>query len=155
MAQAVHVLTVQDHLFINLQVSKKQHNWNFERLEEGVYYQYGYGKSVDVIGQAGRYATGFSRKSPFAGANVATGFVGLLTFLRMNGYSFELEPASAVTWWQQMRNAGENAKDRLAGFATFGADSHGEEIADLIQWVLTTYAEAITKMVEEEQRLAS
>ncbi len=155
MAQAVNVLTVQDHLFINLQVSKKQHNWNYARLEEAVFYQYGYGTSTDVLGQAARYANNFSRKAPFAAANVATGFVGLLSFLKINGYEFDLAPADAGQWWQILRNSGDATKGKLTEFAQVEEHSQHVEVSDVIQGILSTYSEAIAAMVSEETRMAS
>ena len=55
---ALHYLTIQDILWINLQVTKKVQHFNYARLEEGTFYQYGYGRSTGSPGRSGSSASG-------------------------------------------------------------------------------------------------
>ena len=98
MAAALTTLTVQDMLWVNLQITKKSGGFNFATLEEAVYNQYGYGDSVDVIGQAATFVTEFVRMKPFEKGNGASAFVGLVAFLECNGKSLRVEPEKALDW---------------------------------------------------------
>lgn len=146
-AVALEYLTVQDHLFINLQVSKKKNTWNFARLEEGVYFQYGYGGSTDLFLQAARYATGFPRKAPFDGSgNLATGFVGLIAFLALNGYALNVPVAEAAGWYRNFPTDAEKGKVHLQGSVVESGDHH-PEVESVVNGVLTKYASAIESLV--------
>ncbi|HWP30647.1 MAG TPA: hypothetical protein VNK96_02835 [Fimbriimonadales bacterium] len=94
----VHYLTVQDVLWINTEITKKVCSFKYLQLEEAVNYQYGYGKSVDVLGQAGQFLQGFLRLRPFETGNRATAFISALTFLKINGFDIDLDPHSAKDW---------------------------------------------------------
>ncbi|MCH8273871.1 MAG: hypothetical protein IH851_03695 [Armatimonadetes bacterium] len=94
----IHYLTVQDILWINGQVTDKVNPFKYAQLEEGTFFQYGYGKSEDVLGQAGNFLQGFIRLRPFSEGNRATALVSALTFLVINGYDVTLEPEKAAEW---------------------------------------------------------
>ena len=94
----LHYLTVQDILWINHEVTKKVNEYKFAQLEEATFFQYGYGKSEDVLGQAGTFIEGFMKLRPFASGNKATAFVSTLSFLKLNNVDVNLEPAAAATW---------------------------------------------------------
>lgn len=105
---SLHYLTVQDMLWINLQViGGKAQSWHFMKLEEGTYYQYAYGSSADLIPQAARFVSGFTKNAPFAEGNEASALIGVLTFLAMNGMSVSLNDASGAAWFGRARNASE------------------------------------------------
>ena len=89
-ADTLNYLTVQDMLWINLQVTKKVNSYHFMKLEEGTFYQYGYGASTDLMSQAARFVKGFAKNAPFADGNDMTALVGFLAFLRINGYQLDL-----------------------------------------------------------------
>lgn len=94
----LHTLTVPDMLWINLQVTKDTQQYNYARLEEAVFCQYGYGDSHEVLAQAGQFLTGFRRLRPFTHGNAACAFIGTLVFLEINGYSVELDEDAAGDW---------------------------------------------------------
>jgi len=94
----VHYLTVQDVLWINTEITKKVSSFKFLQLEEAVNYQYGYGKSADILAQAGQFLQGFLRLRPFEDGNRATAFISALTFLKINGFEIHLEPPAAKDW---------------------------------------------------------
>ena len=87
MAASLHYLTIQDVLWINLQVTKKVQHFNYARLEEAVFYQYAYGDSKTLFPQAARFITGFLKMRPFEAGNEATAAVSCLAFLLLNGYA--------------------------------------------------------------------
>ena len=78
-------LTVQDLLWINLQVTQKSNPFEFDKLEESVNYQYGYGGSCDVLAQAENFLSGFKRNAPFSAGNDKTAEVAHRAFLLLNG----------------------------------------------------------------------
>ncbi|MBL8048585.1 MAG: hypothetical protein JNJ45_07885 [Chthonomonas sp.] len=85
----LHYLTVQDLLFVNLQVDKKVNTFDFAALEDASFFQYGYGQSTDILTQASRFYRGFLEKAPFTAGNEGTALVGALTFLAINGYTLK------------------------------------------------------------------
>jgi len=87
MASSLKYLTVQDILWVNFQLTRKSSPFDYAKLEEAVYYQYSYGDSDELVIQAARFLSGFSKQSPFEGANDPTAFVGTMTFLRVNGFA--------------------------------------------------------------------
>ena len=103
---ALHYLTVQDILWINLQLTRKVQHFNYAKLEEAVYYQYAYGESSSLIPQASRFLGGFAKLKPIADGNEATAFVATLTFLEINGKSLDLQGADAMAWYRL--NAGKD-----------------------------------------------
>ena len=66
-------LTVQDLLWINLQVTGTVNKFDYARLEDGAFYQYGYGKSKDLLAQAARFYPGLKHKAAFTAGNEPSG----------------------------------------------------------------------------------
>ena len=94
---ALVYLTVQDMLYINLQATKKVNAFDFARLEEGTFYQYGYGPSKDLLRQAQRFSKGFLKNAPFTEGNELTALIGTLAFLEVNGYTIDHGSAMGST----------------------------------------------------------
>ena len=105
---SIHYLTVQDILWINHEVTNEVLPYKYAQLEEASFGQYAYGGSQDVIRQAARFLSGFSKLRPFAAGNKATAFIAVLTFLSINGYQIALDPANTASWFEQ---ASERMKD--------------------------------------------
>lgn len=100
---SVQYLTVQDILWLNLQVTKTTNAFNFATLEEATFYQYGYGGSANVLAQAARFLSGFTAKQPFAGkGDAATAFLGCAGFLYANGYDLEVPASEAKGWLERI-----------------------------------------------------
>src|SRR3569832_347171 len=97
-------LTVQDILWINLQVTKKVHHFNYARLEEATFYQYAYGESNSLVPQAGRFIGGFLRMHPFEAGNEATAFVAGAAFLKINGKEINLPDEKAHAWFERIQS---------------------------------------------------
>lgn len=93
---AVRYLTVQDLIWINLQVTGNVYTFDYAMLEEAACFQYGYGSSTSLESQAARLFWAFANKRPFTRGNEATGFVGMHALLRINGLHMPLtDKASA------------------------------------------------------------
>jgi prophage maintenance system killer protein len=98
---SINYLTVQDVLWINRQLTNRDVPFHFATLEEATFYQYGYGGSVDVVGQAGRLVGGFRKLAPFNEANEATAFVATLSFLKLNGFDVKLTDKDGAGWFER------------------------------------------------------
>jgi prophage maintenance system killer protein len=142
-------LTVQDHLWINFQVTKTKNRWNFAKLEQAVYLQYSYGKSKDLITQAARYGAGFGKSSAFSGGNEATGFVGLLCFLAVNGYHWKLTDKDALSFYDSIRNQSEQAGDLIRKYSTYHDEDHAMSLADAAKWVMDTFPNTLKSLSGE------
>jgi len=91
----LHYLTVQDILWVHLQVTNKVQPYDFARLEEAVFYQYAYGESAELLPQASRFLSGFIRMHPFEAANEATALISCAAFLRLNGKALTADQGGA------------------------------------------------------------
>lgn len=126
MASSLHYLTVQDILWINLQVTKKVHHFNYARLEEATYYQYAYGESNSLFPQAARFLSGFLKMHPLDAGNEATAFVACAAFLRLNQAHLDLTDETAAEWMGGILSKRVPAREALAQAARndLGHDHH-------------------------------
>jgi death-on-curing protein len=95
---ALSYLTVQDMLFLNLQITKSPQPFDYAKLEEAVFYQYASGQSTDLVQQGARFLVGFAKMAPFSRGNTACAFVGMVAFLEANGRTLDLSDDEAVSW---------------------------------------------------------
>lgn len=100
-------LTVQDVLWINLQVTGAPQPFQYADLEEATFYQYGYGQSSNLANQAARLLNGFSKKQPFQIGNEATGLVATAAFLLVNGWEYRGDDLTA--WYKQIKSGAHEA----------------------------------------------
>lgn len=145
----LNYLTVQDVLWINLQVTDGVLPFRYADLEEAAYYQYGYGESVDLLGQAARLLGGFRRRRPFAEGNEATAFIAFAGFLAINGRRVTLAPGEIGDWMvrvvdpkpEDVEAASEHVQD---GPLIEKVGEHGEpDIAATLEDLLSQYGEAV------------
>jgi death-on-curing protein len=113
----VNYLTVQDILWINQEVTSEAQPFKYAQLEEGTNFQYGYGKSENVLAQAGQFIQGFIRLRPFKVGNRATAFIAVLAFLKINGYDITLAPSDATQWVMDVADKKQPGKDAIAEVA--------------------------------------
>ncbi|HRJ26030.1 MAG TPA: hypothetical protein PLO61_00795 [Fimbriimonadaceae bacterium] len=148
----LHYLTLQDLIWINTQVTKKPQDFDYARLEEATFYQYGYGTSLKLIEQAGRLAAHFSRKRPLASGNEATGFVALLGFLALNQVHLRLSDAEAAAWYLGLADQPEVAATELAARAqTDEAEHHGEPpTAEILTAILGQFPRTIEALLQQD-----
>src|SRR5579885_3523269 len=113
----MHYLTVQDILWINLQVTKRTQSFNYSKLEEATFYQYGYGQSSNLLSQAARLLSGFSLKKPFPVGNEATAFIAALAFLKLNGIELHLSDDVAASWIDRASRDSTTATEMISEIA--------------------------------------
>lgn len=123
--RTLEYLTVQDMLWVNLQLTKKSNPFHYALLEEATYYQYGYGESLDLIGQAARFLTGFAKKKPFHGqADSATALIGCIAFLALNGQNLDLPAAEAKGWLERVTSGQVDAAEAIRQLVKPSHDHH-------------------------------
>jgi len=148
----LHYLTVQDVLWMNLQVTRKVQHFRYARLEEAVYYQYAYGENRGLVAQAARLAGGFLRMHPFEAGNVATAFLAVAVFLRINGTDLELGEGGALALIRGIGEDRARALPLLDGAARPMAEfKHAgtPDIRGASLTVLNCYASEIAEMAAE------
>ena len=72
-----------------------------------------YGERADTPVVAAAYAFGLVRNHPYRDGNKRIGFLAMVTFLGINGYTFEASDAEVVTTFLAVA-AGEVSEDQLA-----------------------------------------
>lgn len=147
----VHYLTVQDVLWINTEITKKVSSFKFLQLEEAVNYQYGYGKSVDVLAQAGQFLQGFIRLRPFEAGNRATALISALTFLKINGFEINLDPNSAKNWAMAVAERKKTGFDAVREIAqpTEKPIELKPAIRTEVKELLEKYADAVSQLTDD------
>lgn len=145
-------LTVQDIIWINLQLTDRPQRFDYALLEEATYFQYGYGESSQPFEQAARFFRGFSKNRPFTTGNEATAFVGLVTFLQMNGAELDLSDMKAVDWCESLLTS-DDAAQLLRGASKIHVDEH--ENVDHLPEVAPTAREVIAKYPNSIKSLLS
>jgi len=124
MASQLHYLTVQDILWINLQITEKVSSYSFAKLEEATYYQYAYGESRQVHAQAARFLAGFPKLQPLEFGNDSTAFVALITFLKLNGLEIHLTDAKAAEWYRSVQTGETKAEAAVRHIAKSPINDH-------------------------------
>lgn len=145
----MHYLTVQDMLWINMQVTKKTQSFNYAKLEEATFYQYAYGQSASIVSQAGRFLSGFANKKPFGVGSEATAFVGALAFLKLNGYKVTLSDDTAHHWMERSTRDSSIATEALIEIVVEDENYHADKepsVRDAIYDVLDSYPKTIMLM---------
>ncbi len=122
--KSLHYLTVQDVLWINLQVTGKVETYRYADLEEATYYQYAYGESTSLAPQAARFLGGFVAKAPLANANEATAFLSTLAFLEINGMDLSLSDADAPAWFARAAASKSGTPTAIQEVASEGHSHH-------------------------------
>ena len=123
---ALHYLTVQDVLWINLQVTKKINHFNSVKLEEATFYQYALGASKDLNSQAARFLPGFLKLKPFDAGNEATAFIAFAAFIEINGSQVDLTDSGADIWMKSLTSESIKAK-----IVSHDADDHHSGVPDI------------------------
>jgi len=142
----MHYLTVQDILWIHLQVAKKKEQFSFAQLEEATNYQYSYGKSKDVLAQAARLLGGFATKAPFGSANKAVAFVAGVAFLELNGYELHSKVKDLVGWLDKCSDKA-TALQTVTGSVSHSAHEHEATTREIAKGILSKHAATIKKLM--------
>jgi len=152
-------LTVQDMLWINLQATKKVQHFNYAKLEEATFYQYGYGSSRDLGKQAARFLSGFMRLEPFRAGNEATAFIGFTAFLLMNGLALYLEDVAGAEWVTRVRTSRVKAEEEVPAMLVDDPSAKSgvfSEVRDAVVEVLARFPITVQKLSSlSQEKLAS
>jgi prophage maintenance system killer protein len=147
--KALKYLTVQDVLWINLVATKKVQHFNFARLEEATFYQYGYGASRNIALQAGRFLSGLMKLRPFDAGNEPTAFIGCVAFLLLNGFSLNVRDSDAFDWVQNVRVGTLKVEEEIGNLAVPDEASHDHivsNVKDSVQEVMRRYPETLIRL---------
>ncbi|MCE9559828.1 MAG: hypothetical protein K8R88_12860 [Armatimonadetes bacterium] len=151
----LNYLSVQDIIFINLQVTKKVCTYKFDALEDASYYQYGYGKSTDLFQQAARFYEGFAKSGAFTEGNAATAFVGLVAFLEFNGRSFKGKDTDSKAKLDALSTDLVAARDELETLTLRDHDHHEASARSCIESVLKRYPKTIAAYLAAENSVVA
>jgi prophage maintenance system killer protein len=148
MAAQLHYLTVQDILWINLQVTGKVNHFNFAKLEEATYYQYAYGDSKHLVSQAARFLPGFMKLNPIEAGNEATAFIALLTFLKINGNSILLQDNNALAWLDSINDKKTPPAEAIDAIAKSDHGDHAgaPDVRKIIRDLINDFAGTLPKL---------
>ncbi len=138
----MHYLTVQDVLWIHLQIAKRPVKFNYAKLEEGVNYQYAYGKSKDLVSQAARFFSGFPAMNPFESGNEAVTAAAGITFLALNGYDLKVGVKELSSWLEKASNPAE-ANVAIETSVIRSEHGHHGTTKEVAQHVLDKYFSAL------------
>lgn len=140
--EAIQYLTVQDILWINLQVTKRSNPFPYAKLEEATFLQYAYGQSRDVLGQAARFMKGFIAMAPFGDGDRETAFLAGAAFLELNGYELAIPPAEAAAWIERVATGQVDPANALAQLA-HPAHGHGNGHAECLRETVARYRDLL------------
>lgn len=142
-------LTVQDILWINLQITGEKCDYSYARLEESVFYQYTHINKGEITDQVKRLLPGFIAQKPVSLASQATAFVCTASFVMMNGYEI------ALTDEQLLASADDLTGVELAQAIADNLhqhETHGEfgvpETQEIVKQVLALFPQVISSLVE-------
>ena len=143
MASQLHYLTVQDILWINLQVTENVQTFSYAKLEEATYYQYSYGASNSLIPQAARLLTGFPKLSPLTTGNAQTTFIACLTFLEINGMTIDLTDEKGADWFTDAASKKVDGATAIQSIAKPSTGHHDLEIRKTIRDLVDAYPKTL------------
>lgn len=140
---ATNYLTVQDILWINLQVTKTTNAFDYARLEEATFYQYGYGISSHVLTQAANFLKGFMKNAPFGVGDDATAFIGFVAFLSLNGYELNLPDTEASSWVRRVKSGDVDAAQAVDKLTELTAGHHEGDPQYCMRAALGAYPQTV------------
>lgn len=136
---ATQYLTVQDILWINRQITKQTNAFDFEKLEQATFYQYGYGISSNILKQAAHFLNGFMKNAPFGIGDDATAFIGFVAFLNLNGYVLNLPDREAADWAKRVKTGGVKAEEAVEKLTQLSAGHHENDPQGCMRLALAAY----------------
>jgi len=139
----VNYLTVQDILWIHLQLCKRVEPFDYAKLEDATFLQYGYGRSVNLEEQAAKFLHGFSRHMPFENGNEAVAFVGAMAFLGINGREFALGDADGAKWAKECFDSASQAAHDVKTRCQTTHDHHEVPVKEAIEMVIERFPKTI------------
>lgn len=141
-AKTLHYLTVQDVLWVNLQVTGLIVPFRYAVLEEVTFNQYGYGPETDLLTRAGALLTGFLNKKPFDEGNEETAVIATFAFLEANHREVFL-PAEGVASWISAFSTDTGANQAAIASVSRVREAeyhpHEEKVKDILLGLLARY----------------
>jgi death-on-curing protein len=128
-------------------------HFSYAKLEEATFYQYAYGDSNTLLPQAARFVSGFLKLRPLEDGNEATAFVGVVSFVRLNGRCLDLDDRVASAWFADVTRSRDAARRALDGIVHIDSVHHHDGIPDVrraIQATLNDFPETIAALVSQE-----
>jgi len=129
-------LTVQDILWIHLQLGGTNDAYRFADLEEATFYQYAYGDSRSVQDQAARLLWGFTKKAPLATHNAEVALLATKGFLIANGFKLTAKFSASAS------DSLAAAKEAIHGASEPDPHAHTAEVRTILGDLLATAAMA-------------
>ena len=140
---SLRYLTLQDMIWINAQVTGATQEFDYSRLEEATFFQYGYGGSMDIFAQSSRFLSGFAKLAPFGVGNEATAFVGFAAFLLMNGRRLTVSDSGAAAWAGSIgAGDGEKVKSKTVEY-----EEHGIGVEEAVREVMGEFGGAVGELL--------
>ncbi|MDW8051190.1 MAG: hypothetical protein RMJ83_01785 [Armatimonadota bacterium] len=147
-------LTLQDLVWINMEVTKSPQRYSYDRLEEATYYQYSYRKSRHVPLQAARFLWGYLKYRPFSAGNLATALIAVLAFLEINGYETHLPVEQAAEWVLQVFHRRKHPLDAIRQIAVPAlGGKQPTPLRELVHHLIEHYEPALRTLLEHESAL--
>lgn len=144
-------LSIQDFVWINHKVTRHVHPFEYSRLEDGVYCQYGYGTSKNLFEQAKKLLVGLNSQAPFKKGNRATAWIGFVAFLTCNGAKIKLSDDNALPWLDAFF-AGPNAVYVAESCEVIPSElAHDLDVASAIEAASNQFAKTIEKLNAAEE----
>jgi len=141
-------LTLQDVLWINLQVSKKVHHFQAARLEEAVFCQYSLGIASGLDKQSARLFNGLLKLKAFDFANEATAFVACGALLLANGQEITLTDEQVPAWISPMIHGKVSMAGGISNVISAVELSEHQDMRASIVSILEKYPCSIEQLVE-------
>jgi prophage maintenance system killer protein len=144
---ATQYLTVQDILWINSEATKKTNAFDYDKLEQASFYQYGYGTSTNILKQAAKFLTGFMDNAPFESGNDVTAFLGFVSFIHLNGYDLNLPDREAADWVRRVKSGEINAEEAVAKLTQLTAGHHENDPQGCMELAFAAYPATVEALV--------
>jgi prophage maintenance system killer protein len=141
-AERLQTLTLQDLIWLNLVASRRVNAFDYAKLEEAAFRQFGYGGRQDVVGQAASLLEGLIRLRPFAEDNESTALPACGAFLALNGFALRASSEQARDLVSAVKSGSAGVRDALAKVAEPNADRRPASKADLQRVVEALMAES-------------
>lgn len=147
----LHILTVQDFIWLNQELTGQRHKFSYATLEEAVYYQYSYGTSTQLHNQAARLLTGFAKLCPFEAGSQATAFAGMTAFLKINGVELTVQPEEAADWVRARLSDSAGASDAIRTASVEESGHHDEPSSRLAMGgAISRYTAGLKALLDAE-----
>lgn len=114
-AERLQTLTLQDLIWVNLVATRKVNAFDYDKLEQAAFRQFGYGTRQNVQAQAAGLLGSLLRLRPFAEGNGGTALIAYGAFLALNGIALVASSEQARALVAGTAEMGSAASDAPAG----------------------------------------